>query len=199
MSGAPIQPRRDRDRIAILERKVITLEDELGRWRRAAAVWPTQPVLAKTTTSGTYPTAPSNTYEIVFCNGTYTESDGVQTPTLTARKSTPQRFAHALGGEYYPEGAYVFVARIDRKYWIVGGAPIARRIDFVLTAALTTSDATVAADVDAYYDGSSPGASITLRNKSADTGYIFEGSSGEKGEASWDDLAGYYKIWQMQC
>jgi len=199
MTGAPTHLRSDRERVAVLERRLEILEATVQRQRLALPRWPKRVWLATTTTSGTYPSAPADTFEFIFANGTFTETAGDQTATLTDRQSSAPRVAHSIGGVYYPEDAEIYVAEIDRQYWIIGGEHIARVIDFELDEALATTDANKTASVDAYYDGGDPGSTVEVYNRAASTNYIFEGDSGDKGIALWDDVRGNYRIVQMEC
>ncbi len=76
----------------------------------------------------------------------------------------------------------------------------ARFINFELTAALTVASA--AADVDDFWDGINPDPDdegITVYNRVASTGWIFEGDSGDKGIAVYDDQEDKYRIIQIEC
>lgn len=203
MSGAPTPDRDLLGRITRLERTRDDLKRELEQLRQSlvrGTLW-RQTLIAKTTTSGTYPTAPADTFEIVFCSdaASYTETAGNQTPSFTDHSASAQKFAHSLGDRYYPEDARVFVVEINGQYWIVGGEAIARHIDFYLDAQLTTSDQYKAATVEDYYDGASPGSTVNVYNRPLASGYGFRGASGARGMAVWDDRRGNYRIWQIFC
>jgi len=81
----------------------------------------------------------------------------------------------------------------------------AKHIEFTLgAAALTTADASSAgATVDNFFDGINPDPGndkITVYNKLASGAvYIFEGDSGDKGVAVYDDQEDKYRIIQMEC
>lgn len=90
-------------------------------------------------------------------------------------------------------GTYRFAVRAMLK---------AAWIEFHLDEALATTDASCDATVDAYHDGRNPDPSssgITLYNKSANSNYIFEGSTNDKGEAWYSPENDYYIISQLQC
>lgn len=84
---------------------------------------------------------------------------------------------------------------------ILGGQVLrqARGIAFTATTSFTASSASVAASVSSYWDGYSPGSSLTVYNVAASSDYIFEGASGAKGKAEWNDRAARYEIYQMEC
>jgi hypothetical protein len=78
----------------------------------------------------------------------------------------------------------------------VGGAGFAR---FGLAAALAATDASQAnCHVDESWGGSAA-ATITVYNLPASTGYIFSGSAGAKGLATFDAAASKWWIVQMEC
>ena len=80
-------------------------------------------------------------------------------------------------------------------------------IDFTLTAELLDSEPSVSAIVEIYYGGGvdpdPEAAGITVWNKSKSPGtstdYMFEGDSGDKGSAVYDEHDDKYRIRQMEC
>lgn len=94
---------------------------------------------------------------------------------------------------------WVQVVPANDGWEIINPQMKAMLIEFALGGALTTSTASVAScTVDNYMQGRSPGSTVTVYNKSASTGYIFEGASGNKGWAAYDDRADKYRITQME-
>lgn len=83
---------------------------------------------------------------------------------------------------------------------LTGVARKARFIRFTLPSALAKTDASKAScTVDGYWDGSNPGATVTVYNLPASTNYIFSGASGKKGLAVYDETSDHYVITQMEC
>lgn len=100
---------------------------------------PHQVRLAKTTSTsggGSYPSEPSDTYGILFVDGTYTQTAGNNGHTLTNRKTAPAvQVAHSVDGKYYPVDTYVWVVEQNFKWWIIDVAGKTLTY-FELTAAL---------------------------------------------------------------
>jgi hypothetical protein len=74
-----------------------------------------------------------------------------------------------------------------------------RFIRFALSGALAATDASKTATVDDYWGGADPGATVTVYNLPASSGYVFSGASGNKGLATWDDRNSKWWIVQLQC
>ena len=166
---------------------------------------PRQVRLAKTiTTGGSYPTAPADTYGIIFLDGTFTTTQGNNGETMTDRQSSALVTAHSIDGRYYPTGSYVWVARLNHKWWIIdgpGGQEKARFIEFTLPSALALTDASKAScPVVAFWGGYDPGSTVTVYNYADVAGnYQWEGDNGAHGYAVWDDVLGRYRIWDLNC
>lgn len=76
----------------------------------------------------------------------------------------------------------------------------AKWIHFTLPSALATTDASKAScTVYDYWQGGSPGSTVTVYNPAASSNYIFAGDSGARGLACYDDIEDKYKIVQLQC
>ena len=96
---------------------------------------------------------------------------------------------------------------LDGQLWVTNVWALKPMVEFVLTAALTTADASATATFSTQHGGgvSNGQATIpTLYNLQASTAYIFEGAIGARGMAtianpfaSDDDAA--YTIIQMEC
>lgn len=86
---------------------------------------------------------------------------------------------------------------VERKF--ASSASSSRWIEFALSESMAAADASATASVDNYWGGDNPGASVTVWNKSASTNYIFSGTTGAKGLATYDDRASKWRIVQMEC
>lgn len=76
----------------------------------------------------------------------------------------------------------------------------AKWVHFELVNPLTTSDATnTGATVVTYWGGGDPGANVDLINLPISTDYLFAGSVGARGYATYDEREGKYRIVQMEC
>lgn len=77
----------------------------------------------------------------------------------------------------------------------------ARWVEFVLTSALATTDASKSGcNVNAYWDGTQPGSTVIVHNMPSRTGnYVFSGVAGSHGYAVWDDILNRYRIVQLEC
>ena len=105
-------------RVELLERYVGTLDDKLDR-RVDPRDFLQQPVrLAKTVSSGTYPSDPASVYPIMFLNGTFTETAGNGSATYTNRSAASKRVGFALSSDYIPENTIVTVFEQNGRYWI---------------------------------------------------------------------------------
>ena len=89
----------------------------------------------------------------------------------------------------------------DRRIWeIVQLEHQARWIEFYLTAALATTDASKGCDNVTYHDGYQPNTAVTtIYNKSASSDYIFEGDDNDRGMAKYDPADDKYTIVQFEC
>jgi hypothetical protein len=123
MPGAPTPDASFARRVAKLEAELRRVQAALARrnHRSPALVAPQQVRLAKTTTSGTYPVPPVDTYEIAFQDGAFTATVGDQTPSYTARQTSGFVKAHDIRGEKYfiEEGSVVSVFEHRGQYWIL--------------------------------------------------------------------------------
>ena len=131
-------PARTRDRLDIIERQMQQVRHEMFAARsREPNVWPrTQVRLVKTVSiSGSYPTEPADTFGIVFCDTTFTQTAGNNGHTNTDRQSTFAAYAHSMSGKYYPVGTLAFVERQNHK-WVFIEAITTQMIPFELTADL---------------------------------------------------------------
>lgn len=108
--------------IELLKREMDVMRNEMRHQMQGQLTPPVQPRLARTVaTSGGYPTEEStpSVYPIVFLDGSYTETPGLQTPTLTAHSASDQRVGYSLSTGYIPENSLVAVWRQNNRYWIV--------------------------------------------------------------------------------
>lgn len=172
--------------------------------------------LAKTVeASSSYPTS-GNTFWIRFLDCAFNPlSAGSSTLTQLERTAegdtddSADVLAREINGLYLPEGTLVF-ALWQRglsgdpssygEWWIF--APGLHWVEFELTAALTTSTASAAAEVVSGYGPGLPAAEteITVHNLQTPTGgtYTFAGAIGKFGLAL--PMGGTnYKIFQMNC
>jgi len=86
--------------------------------------------------------------------------------------------------------------------WTVSSVEeIATWLDLSLTGTLATSDATVPSfSIDGYRDGPSPGtAPTTIKNKPAQTNYVFQGTSGQKGSAKFNKTDNTWMLMGLEC
>jgi len=104
------------------------------------------------------------------------------------------------------KGDRVTLAYLDETWQILIAENNARFIHFTLTSNLTFSTQTTQDfTVDLFYGGSNPDDStvaFSIRNPDAGcTGELFrfEGSTGCRGQAIYDERRGVYQIWQMDC
>lgn len=95
----------------------------------------------------------------------------------------------------------------DRPEWevvsgslIASASGVARWVYFSLDDDLATDDSDVSGTVLDYYDGSDPGATITLINMltSDEVTYLFYGTEGARGLACCSSV-GVYRIVQLEC
>lgn len=127
-----------RDRLDLLERELQQVRRQLNQQpcREASAGSPRQVRLVKTVAiSGSYPTEPADTFGIVFCDTTFTQTAGNNGHTNTDRQSTFAAYAHSMSGKYYPVGSLAFVERQNHK-WVFIEALNTQMIPFELTADL---------------------------------------------------------------
>lgn len=89
----------------------------------------------------------------------------------------------------------------DRRIWeIITLEHQARWIEFYLSAALATTDASKGCDNVTYHDGYQPNTAVTtIYNKSASTDNIFSGADNNRGEALYDPVNDKYIITQIEC
>lgn len=84
----------------------------------------------------------------------------------------------------------------------LGDQPLskAREIYFSLPSSLSVNDASKAGcTVHDYWQGASPGATVTVYNKLTGANYFFSGAQGAYGFATYDDIDDRYFIFQLQC
>lgn len=118
-------PRSLTNRIDVVEQQLLQVRHEMfGEKSRDGNASPRLQVrMAKTTSTsggGSYPSEPADTYGIIFVDGTYTQTAGLQGHTLTNRKSAPAvEVAHSVDTKYYPVDTYVWVVRQNHKWWII--------------------------------------------------------------------------------
>lgn len=118
------------ERVRDLEREIRELHARIDRGaadREAVTKLPRNPRLAKTckqTSGGSYPdiaTTP-NTYWVQFLDSTFTETEGDQTPTDTARQADGAKLAHKRNGDdgdFIEEGTVVAVMFDNGRFWIM--------------------------------------------------------------------------------
>lgn len=191
-------------RIEALERRLDQVERELRAARKELAIVPPPQVRwARVTTSGTYPTAPCNCYEIVFVDGANTQTPGNQTITWTERSASPQAIATDPGGRFLPEDTIVVVARQRRnRQWLIIGTYIGHRwVRFSLpSGGLATTDADKAScNVLDYGGGGNPGSTLTINNLPISSDYMFEGDENDVGLAFYDDRDDKWWMHQLEC
>jgi len=93
-----------------------------------------------------------------------------------------------------------FKDKLPRGFIDDGSRSKARFVMFTLPSALVVTDASKAScTVGGYWDGPSPGSTITVYNIPASTNYIFFGASGNTGLASYDPTNDKYWIIQVEC
>ena len=81
-----------------------------------------------------------------------------------------------------------------------GGSTPAKWIRFHLSGTLAATDQKQDnVTVDAYWQGADPGSTVTVYNTPASVNFMFSGTSGKVGLASYDDINGKYWIVQMEC
>lgn len=91
-------------------------------------------------------------------------------------------------------------ATLGTVYEVVAGVRVGGFVRFTLPSALlTTEESKALCTVDDYWGGGDPGATVTVYNLPASTNYMFSGSSGNKGLATWDDLGAKWFIIQLEC
>lgn len=194
---------KGRQRTADLESRVRVLEASLAQLRKSVGQVQPFPVrFARVTTSGTYPSAPANCYEIVFVDGSYTATAGSQTITWAERSASPQAVACWPGeARFIAEDQVVCVVRQRNRQWmIIAVYPLATWVHFTLPSDLALTDANKAScTVNDYWGGDDPGSSLTVYNPPASSDYLFEGDSGGTGLAVYDDQADKWWIVQLEC
>jgi len=174
------------------------VEPSIGRQAIVAATRHVR--LARTTTSGTYPSTPCDTYEIVFLDGTFTESAGDQTPTYTERSASPQAIAYDIRSDgLIPEDTEVLVLEQNGKWWIVARATLAQIVRVTLDEDMGASTAGQAtATVVDYFLGKDPAdgsGDIIVHDRMS----LFARSlSGAKGIAVYDDRSDEYLLIDCQ-
>ena len=157
MSNVPAPVRRRVEQLESNQAELQALIRELSE-RDIVSAHPRQIRLAKTWSSsgGSYPTAPADTYEIIFRDGSFTETVGDQTPTWVDRSATGQTFAHnATSTALIPRFNPVVVMESNGQWWIVYGG-----------AAGWTLDGTSGSEAVAA------GATVTLKGLSTDLGNL---------------------------
>lgn len=85
---------------------------------------------------------------------------------------------------------------------IAGGSSSARFLTFGLASTLTTTlTSMTSCTVYLYWGGSNPGTHVTIHNiaASATTTFIFSGTPGKRGIATYDDVNTKWQIIQIQC
>lgn len=117
------------DRVEQLERDLRRLQASIDRGaadRESITSMPRNPRLAKTskqTSGGTYPDLSDspNTYWIRFLDSTFTETEGDQTPTHTARQADGAALAHVIDGgrDFLAEDTVVIVTFDNKRWWII--------------------------------------------------------------------------------
>lgn len=112
---------------------------------------------------------------------------------LTMAGSTIREFARALSGA---KGVAVWNEQ-DSEYVIMRCQTKARFIRFSVNngAGFASSDATVAATQEAFWDGQDSSATVVSNRPNADeSGWLLSGLDGDVGEASYDPVADVYRI-----
>jgi len=199
-----------RSRIDALEAKVAELENmaELVG-RLAGGVERRNPRPAKTCKKDgvtAYPTAASepNTYYIQFLDSTYTESEGDQTPSDTARQSTGRYLAHMREAEryrYLPEGSIVGVFHDRARWWIICDPETEPEADVIcaevnMAGGLDTTDANITIDTVSTM---LPRGASTPTVTSIPNTFDWEADNNAPLIAIYDQVLGNYKPVQVQC
>lgn len=91
----------------------------------------------------------------------------------------------ANGGEYY----WFELVRPAKALWV----------RFALYGTLTVTNASVLCTVDSFWGGPDPGSTTIIYNPNAKINYIFEGSQGHRGLATWDNVNAKYWMVQLEC
>jgi len=122
--------------------------------------------------------------DLLFLDGTDTTSDVDLLDKLVIGaeiRDGDAGYCVEQGGEFFP-------VSVDRTF-----------IEFKLTNALTTSEATNAASVEAYWGGPDPGATCTVQNIETDSSgvYVFEGAEDAVGLAV--KRGANFMILNMEC
>lgn len=118
--------------------------------------------------------------------------------------ATTVRLADPNGGTW-PEWQFVSCvphaigSGDEMRFRPVESAPTTWFAMFTLPSALATTESyKELCTIDSYWGGGSPGATITVYNLPASTGYMFSGASGHKGLATYDHISLYWRIIQME-
>lgn len=81
-----------------------------------------------------------------------------------------------------------------------GGGTGSRFVLFALVSALAATSASQAAcPVNDFWGGPDPGATVTVWNMPASSNFVFAGSAGAKGYATFDEIDGKWRIIQLEC
>ena len=123
--------------------------------------------------------------------------------TVTGHEAaTPNIEVYNFLGKDIPSGTSVYAwFNFESERWYVNlPSGKAKWIRFSLDGALLTTDASQAScQVEDFWQGSTPGATVTVWNMTASANYVFEGDAGDMGLATLDDIDDKYRIVQMEC
>lgn len=128
-------PEKLETRVKRLERRLAELDRLLAardRATRGGHLRDVQLAITWSEDEESYPAPGANTYPIIFCDGDFTESDGVQSLTAAQRSAAIQRHAYdvATGDRFLPRGTKVLVGQtrnLKRRWWILAAVDNRRR------------------------------------------------------------------------
>ena len=120
-------------------------------------------------------------------------------PTVSGFSSTPKPTAYNLR-EKIATDMWCELRWVNNDWRIEQILHKATHVRFALPSALTTSDASKSGcTTDDFWGGITPGSTVTVHNLPASSGFMFEGASGAKGLATYDEEDDRYWIVQLQC
>jgi len=108
------------ERMRRMESEIARLSADLARLRATPAdtARPQEVRLARTYNTGSYPGGGSdNTFPATFVDGTFTETAGNQTPTITERDTGNVAIIHNTSDDYIPVNTLIPVWRQGGRWW----------------------------------------------------------------------------------
>lgn len=162
--------------------------------RRNPSVRNTGIRLARTTSTGTYPTRADarNAWEIEFVEATYTEEPGVQPVTLEAIDASDMIVAHNIYNDpFVPDGTLLKVWEYDSRWWFEYEDPI----QIAVLQGTLTEGGSVDVKVQLPGGGNVPGGAVTAYDKLG----VMNGSSPHKAYIKWQREHAQYWIINKEC